>query len=245
MIKKIFITLTISILSVYLVFAMIYPVVKTGDGALCTTLRIKIVDELENQYIGENEIERMLQKSGMNPVGKPLKEINTGKIEAALEANDLIKQVECYKTVGGTVEMKVYQRTPILRIISNTGNYYIDNEGKKMPVPNHFSAYVPIATGFIDEEFAQTELYHFTLFLQKNKFWNSQIEQIYVAPNKDVELTPRVGGHQIILGKIENYEENLDKLKLFYEKALNQVGWNKYSKINLKYKNQVICTKNK
>jgi cell division protein FtsQ len=112
-----------------------------------------------------------------------------------------------------------------------------------MPVPNNFSAYVPIATGYIEESYAKQQLYEFALFLQKDKFWNSQIEQIYVAPNSDIELIPRVGNHQIILGKIEDYTENLTKLKVFYEKGLNNVGWNKYSKINLKYKNQVVCTK--
>jgi cell division protein FtsQ len=244
MVKKIFLLLIISLLSVYLLLAAIYPGAKAQEETICATLRITIMDELENQYIGENEIERILQKAGMNPVGKTLSEINTGQIEAALAKNNLIKQVECYKTIGGTVNIKIYQRTPILRIITNNGNYYVDSDGKKMPVPNDFCVYVPVATGFIDEEFAQTKLYLFTKFLQKNKFWNSQIEQIYVAPNKDIELTPRVGNHQIIMGKIEDYEENLDKLKLFYEKALNKVGWNKYSKINLKYKNQIVCTKN-
>ncbi|MDR3267157.1 MAG: hypothetical protein LBT24_06285, partial [Tannerella sp.] len=68
-----------------------------------------------------------------------------------------------------------------------------------------------------------------------------QIAQIYVAQNQDIELSPTVGNHQIILGKISDYRENLDKLQLFYEKGLNKVGWNKYSVINLKYKNQVVC----
>jgi cell division protein FtsQ len=58
-----------------------------------------------------------------------------------------------------------------------------------------------------------------------------------------VELTPTVGNHQIILGKIADYRENLNKLQLFYEKGLAEVGWNRYSVINLKYKNQVVCTK--
>jgi cell division protein FtsQ len=184
-----------------------------------------------------------LQQSGINLVGKSLSEINTGRIEATLEANELVRQAECYKTVAGRVKLKVYQRTPLLRVIANKGNYYIDTDGKKMPVPANFSAYVPVATGFIEDDFALAELFRFSRFLQKNKFWNAQIEQIYVAPNRDIELTPRVGNHQIILGKIEDYEENLDKLKLFYEEGLSKIGWNKYSKINLKYKNQVVCTK--
>ena len=40
-----------------------------------------------------------------------------------------------------------------------------------------------------------------------------------------------------------NYEEKFEKLKTFYEKGLNQVGWNKYSRISLEFNNQIICTK--
>jgi cell division protein FtsQ len=34
----------------------------------------------------------------------------------------------------------------------------------------------------------------------------------------------------------------LENLKLFYQKALPKVGWERYSSINLKYKNQIVCT---
>ena len=49
--------------------------------------------------------------------------------------------------------------------------------------------------------------------------------------------------HIIFLGKPGNYEEKFEKLKTFYEKGLNQVGWNKYSRISLEFNNQIICTK--
>ena len=32
-------------------------------------------------------------------------------------------------------------------------------------------------------------------------------------------------------------------LQLFYEQAIPKVGWDKYEMINLKYKNQIVCTK--
>ena len=68
-------------------------------------------------------------------------------------------------------------------------------------------------------------------------------EQINVTQAKELELVPRVGEHIIFLGKPGNYEEKFEKLKTFYEKGLNQVGWNKYSRISLEFNNQIICTK--
>ncbi|MEG0454469.1 MAG: cell division protein FtsQ, partial [Bacteroides sp.] len=100
-----------------------------------------------------------------------------------------------------------------------------------------------IATGNVEKSFAMRDLYKFGVFLQNNKFWDAQIEQIHVLPGRDVELVPRVGNHIIYLGKLENTEQKLERLKVFYEKALNQVGWNKYSRISLEFGNQIICTK--
>jgi cell division protein FtsQ len=53
-----------------------------------------------------------------------------------------------------------------------------------------------------------------------------------------------VGNHKIIFGKAENIAEKFNKLKLFYTEGLNKSdSWRKYSIINLKYKNLVVCTK--
>ena len=54
---------------------------------------------------------------------------------------------------------------------------------------------------------------------------------------------PRVGDHIVYLGKLDQFEDKLDRLKVFYKKALNEVGWNKYSRISLEFNNQIICTK--
>ena len=67
--------------------------------------------------------------------------------------------------------------------------------------------------------------------------------QLHINENKEVELIPRVGNHVILLGGEEEMEEKFEKLLLFYQKGIQQTGWNKYSIINLKYKNQLVCVK--
>ena len=243
MFKKIVLIAIAVLLLAYLVFALYYLNSGGKKDLICRELQIDIDVTSDGQYLTEQDIITDITKAGLSPVGKDLSTLSIAAVENKLKENRLIKKVECYKTVDGTVRIKVYQRTPILRVFSTRESYYVDDEGEKMPVPENFTVYVPVASGFITDEFATNQLYKFALFLQQDKFWNSQIKQIYVAPNGDIELTPAVGNHQIILGKIENYDENLEKLRLFYEKGLSKVGWNKYSVINLKYKNQVVCTK--
>jgi len=243
MIKKIaLITLALGMLA-YIFFAIFVLNPNAGTG-VCKNLEVLVKDSLDRHFINAKEVAVILRNAGLSPIGKNLTEINTEAIEEKLEENKLVKKAECYKTPEGNIKIEISQKIPILRIFSTNGSFYVDSEGGTMPLPTTvFSAYVPVATGHITKEFASKELYEFALFLHKNSFWDAQIEQIYVASNQDIELTPRVGNHQIILGKLENYAENLEKLRIFYDKGLNEIGWNKYSAINLKFKDQVVCTK--
>jgi cell division protein FtsQ len=243
MLKKILFATVAVLLLAYLLFAVFYVNPQIKSDWICKELRIDIMDTLNRHFVTENEIINLLANAGLSPVGKDLATVSMSEIEEKLKENRLIKQAECFKTINGVVRIRIHQRIPVLRVFSAGESYYIDSEGEKMPVPVNFSAYLPVASGYIDEEYATEQLYEFALFLQQDRFWNSQIRQIYIAPNGDVELTPAVGNHQIILGRMENYRENLDKLRLFYEKGLSKVGWNRYSVINLKFENQVVGTK--
>lgn len=173
-----------------------------------------------------------------------MKNIRTDLLEQQLNQHSLIEDAECYKTPNGSLCVEVTQRLPILRIISNKGeNYYIDSKGKIMSKDANCIAHLAVVTGNVEKSFAMKDLYKLGLFLHNNKFWDSQIEQINVTPEKEIELVPRIGEHIIFLGNIDNFEVKLEKLKVFYEKVLNQVGWNKYSRISLEFNNQIICTK--
>ncbi len=147
-------------------------------------------------------------------------------------------------TPSGKVCVEVTQRIPILRVMSANGqNYYLDNKGTIMPPEAKCVAHRVIVTGNVEKSFAMKDLYKFGVFLHNNKFWDAQIEQIHVLPDQNIELVPRVGDHLVYLGKLENFEDKLARLKEFYKKGLNRVGWNKYSRINLEFSNQIICTK--
>ena len=64
-----------------------------------------------------------------------------------------------------------------------------------------------------------------------------------IGSNSSREQEKHVGNHKIVFGGVENLESKFEKLMFFYKKGLNKTGWNEYSEINLKYKDQVVCTK--
>src|SRR5699024_10804740 len=154
--------------------------------------------------------------------------ISTKTLERELSRHPLIDEAECYKTPSGKICVEVTQRIPILRVMSSNGeNYYLDNKGNIMPPEAKCVAHRIIVTGNVEKSFAMKDLYKFGVFLHNNKFWDALIEQIHVLPDHTVELVPRIGEHFVYLGRLDNFEDKLARLKEFYKKGLNQVGWNK------------------
>ena len=243
MIKRILLSIVLLLVLAYLIVA-VTAFNRKPAGQVCRDVELVIKDTVYAGFITKKEVAAMLEKKGVSPIGKHLDRIRTKTLEQALSKHPLIDEVECYKTPSGKLCIEVTQRIPILRIMSANGeNYYLDNKGTVMPPDAKCVAHRAIVTGNVEKSFAMRDLYKFGVFLQNNPFWDAQIEQIHVLPSKDVELVPRVGDHIVYLGKLDQFEDKLDRLKVFYKKALNEVGWNKYSRISLEFNNQIICTK--
>lgn len=242
MLKKLFIFLFLVLISVYLVIAMTAFNAKPDDVA-CEGMELVINDSIDYGFISKREVLRILNNKKLSPIGKKMGDINTRQLEDELRKHSLIGNAECYRTSSNRIGIEITQRLPILRVMAANGeNYYIDDKAQTMPIPNS-AANVAIVTGYVDKNFACKELYEFGMFLQNNPLWKAQIQQINVTPAKELELVPRVGDHIIFLGKPGNYKNKFERLKTFYKKGLNEIGWNKYSRISLEFNNQIICTK--
>ena len=240
--KILYITLAI-LLVAYLSASVFYFTNTKPNETLCEKVEVVIVDSLEKYFLNEKDIVAHLTKANLYPLNKKSGEINTHLIEEALLKNEIIESAEVVQLVSGMVKIKILQRMPVLHVFSSGGSYYVDKTGQSMPSSLGQAMLVPIASGNIEKSFAVSELYKFALFLQNDSFWNDQITQIYVRSAKDVELVPRVGSHRILLGSLDDFEKKLKNLRKFYEQAIPKMGWDKYSVINLKYKNQIVCTK--
>jgi cell division protein FtsQ len=240
--KRILSVIIATLLSSYLIFAVFMLHGKKQEMP-CNNLIITIKDSLDRQFLSQNDVRALLKSAQLYPIDKPLNSINTYSIEQNIAENELVSTVIAYKTPSGSIKIEITQKIPVLRIFTARENYYIDESGRVMPANYQHAIYLPVASGNIEKSLAATELYKFALFLRKNEFWNNQIEQIYVHPNKEIELIPRIGDHRIILGSFDDFEEKMNNLRLFYEQAIPKVGWGKYEIINLKYKNQIVCTK--
>ena len=243
MVKKVLVILGLCLLAGYIIFAAWFFEEKPKEG-VCAKFEINIENKQEGSFVDLAEIEKEIDKKGLLPYGKQLKEINTLELKEAVEENQLIKSAQVYMTSDKGIRVAVTERVPVLRVMNNSGeSYYVDGDGQRMPLSKNFTAYLPIATGAVSEKFATTELYKFAMYLSSDSFWEAQVEQIVVSGKNEIGFIPKVGNHKIILGTLEGYEQKLERLKLFYAKGLTATGWNRYSTIDLRYDKQVVCTK--
>lgn len=232
------------------------------NGKICQRLEI-FIDEMDgNFFINEKDIEVSLSSENLHPVGRRLGDVDLLELENKIEQIAEVKVAKVYKNLNGVITVGIKQRKPIVRIINANGNqFYLDDEGYQMPLSENYTPRVPVVTGYINEPFSEysateiaknemlsktvksDEVFTLVNYLRSNKFWNAQVQQINFNRHGEIELIPTLGEHLIVLGDLDNYEGKLNKLKIFYSEGLNHMDWNMYDTINIKYKNQIICTK--
>lgn len=214
---------------------------------VCRNIEIDFEND-ELIKVSNDELIRLVKAVDSNILSKKLTQINSEKIENAIEKHPAILNAEVYKIMAndsnsykGILVVKVKHREPVVRIMSNSGSYYLDESGIKIPISANYTANVLVTTGFFSEKYATEKLLPFIIYLESDKFWKAQIEQVHIEKNGEVLLTPLVGNHIIEFGDLDNYQKKLQKMKAFYEQVLAKNNWNKYKTVCLKYNNQVIA----
>lgn len=242
------------ILSVVGIVMMMSFVERKKQTMKCSNVKILIPGA--DNFIEREEIDDILKKNQGILIGKTMEQINLDEIERNIKANPYIASAKVFGDMNGVIHIEIEQREPVLRIINAGGqDFYVDREGLKMPVSSNFTANVLVANGNISEFFngrldtlrnpLANDLYETALFIRADTLWDAQIEQLFVAENKDIELIPRVGNQRIILGDADSIAVKMRNLREFYKQAMPTVGWDAYKTINIKYTNQVVCERNK
>lgn len=233
-----------------------FSIISNKEDALnINVIEISIEPRQELSFLDSSKVMELLKgQDSTNPVvGARRSTLHIDQMEAALEHYPFIDKADVSIDLSGKLLVKVMQRSPVLRVINNRSqSYYVAKNGYKMPLHPEFSPRVPVANGNIaetlmDSGYARTPLLRDLLaianYCSADEFWHSQIEQMYVDNYMDIILIPKVGNHSIVFGSAERLEDKFTRLKTFYFKGLNQVGWDQYSVINLKYESQVVAEK--
>ena len=162
------------------------------------------------------------------------------KLEKLVESHPAIKNVEVFSNQKGEIKIRVQQKKAIARVKSSD-DYFLDEYGLEMLKPDNCTQQLIVFTGDISNN-DHKEIFSLINTIKLSEFWSAQITQVHFEDD-DVILIPRVGNQKIKVGNLRNIYEKLDKLYHFYKVIIPTKGWEFYKEINLKYNNQIVCTK--
>lgn len=236
------------------------------DRATGSTPISEVVVKVQGQegvhFIDEAAVRRAILDQGIAVLGAPSGEVDLAGIEERLTGIPCVASAQVYHDLDGALHVNVRQRQPVVRVLNADGtSFYIDQEGWTMPLDADYAARVPVATGWLQEPGAVNGVYNvhaddslagatrsddihrLALFLHRDPLWRALIDQIVVTADGEFELVPTVGNNRILLGDGSGLEQRFAKLRLFYAEGMPKADWRRYARIDLRFNDQVVCTK--
>ena len=167
--------------------------------------------------------------------------LDLNQLEKILNSNPMIKSAQVYVTVNGTVKADIEQKTPIARVCT-TESYYVDDDGFYMPLSSNYAARVPLVTGYVKKNNLKN-VYAVAEKIKNDDFLMKNVIEIHQNSDNMISLKLRQCDFLVQLGGIQFLDKKINNLKAFYQKSLQEKTLNNYSKVNLEFDNQVVCTK--
>lgn len=210
-----------------------------------STRKISKVDieitNLSQPFIKPETVSKLLIQNNQAVTSMPKDILDLNGLESALNSNPIIKDAQVYLSVNDVLTAKIEQKNPIARVQTNA-SYYIDDEGSYMPLSANYSARVPLVTGNIEKNNLKT-VFKVAQKVQQDEVLKKHIVEIHQDQNKNISLKVRQYDFWVELGSIKQLDKKFNNLKAFYQKAQKDKTLDTYAKVNLKFDNQVVCTK--
>lgn len=246
-----------AVLGILIVGAIVFFVEFQQKSKRCKGIIVKLDETAEYPFFNEQDIKDLITLKGADVIeGMAFSEINLKGLEKRVMRNRLINNCQVFRDLSGNLVVSIVQQRPIGRLISTaapdkllsaTQGGYLTESGEIVPLSGRFSARTVLVSGeFFTKKQNLTssngkQLIDFLIALQKNAFWKAQVAEVIVANDSEVILVPQVGKHQIDFGLPDDFEVKFEKLKIFYKNILPLKGWDKYKRVSVKFRNQIVC----
>ena len=196
----------------------------------------------DNLFMNYEMVNKLLIQNNSTVKNQAKSVIDLHKLEAEVQGHPMVEQASVFLTVDGLLKTKIKQRIPVARVITNFKSYYIDTQAKVMPLSVNHSARVMLISGNVEEEDCK-DIHFLVTSIQKDDFFKKLIIGIRKTLLNEFILETRLHDLEIEIGKTDNLKSKLKNLEAFYKKSVADSTIENYKKINLRFKNQVVCTK--
>ncbi|WP_114749596.1 cell division protein FtsQ/DivIB [Pleomorphovibrio marinus] len=214
-------------------------------------LEIYVEAVSEVYFVEEKDLLAKIQQAfpELQP-GHPLNSVSLHEIEKQILNHPYVKSADVFTDLKGKIIVKASQHIPIARVVrSLAADAYISTEGKILPTRSNYTSRVITLEGKGAEKLLekeelgepQRELLELLTYIRNHKFWNAQISGMEILGDGNIVMHQQVGKQLIEFGKPDQIEEKFNKINLYYQNIVPQKGWNAYERVNVKFKDQIIC----
>jgi|SRR5690554_19990 len=215
---------------------------KRNDQRKLTKLEVEFVDS-NTPFITHNTVNKLLIQNNVEVADIGKETLVLKEMENRLRENPMVREAQVFVTINGVLGAKIKQRDPVGRVAQKHlgSDYYLDAEGKRMPLSTVYSARVPLVTGISEADYA--EIASLLLQIRQDDFMKHHVVGLHRRQNGEIELELRKTNLKVLFGEPKNIAKKFQNFKAFYKKTNQDSTLYGYDKINLKFESQVIATK--
>ncbi len=223
-------------------FVLVSFVSKKSTEVELKDVKIEVKYPKNQTFITSEEIFQIIEKEVDTSLIDRLEEINISQLEETIDNQNFIKKSEVFSTLDGTLFINVLQKEAMARVFEGNKSYYLDTDGRPMPLSPHFSASVPYVWGYPNST-DTTALLKMLQCIQSDDFNKEWISGIKWDSSLGFVLFPRVGKHSIIYGDTSLSDKKWKKLKIFYSNLQKEKAVEGIKTIDLRFEGQVVTKK--
>jgi cell division protein FtsQ len=193
-------------------------------------------------FIDQETVNKLLIENNrdVKSIGKDKLDLN--KLENALNTHEMIEKSDVFVSIDGALKAVVKQKTPIARFFDGDESFYIDFKGNRMPLSQNFTARVPLVSGEINKKNSE-KLAELFRIIYDDEFLKKNIIGVQIMPNGSLKMLNRNYNYQIDFGGTLRMNAKFNNYKVFFQKAVLDSSLYKYKTIDLRFAQQVVCTK--
>lgn len=194
----------------------------------------------DNYYLTQEAVDKLLIQNEVQVQSIGKETLDLSRVEAMLEAHDMIESAEVFLSIEGKMGASITQRKPLARVMDGMP-FYLDRQGLKMPLSEHYSARVPLVTGVRESQL--TEIYPVMQVITNDEFLTRYVTGLHRLPNGKYQIYLRQLDFVLMFGEVKDIELKFENFKAFYQKALKDEKLDAYQKVDLQFGDQVVGTK--
>jgi cell division protein FtsQ len=236
------------------VLVLLVSAVNAEKLETCKSIAFTYEGDSSYQMVTSEELIQSVWPSHASerPEGKKVTSFDLFKIEQQIEKNPWIMDADVFFDHHDVMHINVRQRKPLTRLFTPEGSsFFLDADYKTMPVKTSDVLDLPVFTNFsikdnkltAEDSATMDRIISLSGYVSSDEFWMAQVEAVNIQYDGSFELSMQLGDESVNLGKRSDWDKLFPKLKRTYEKFALDHSWGKYDRIDLQYKNQIVCRK--